>query len=312
VRAAKLKSSLTREEQSNPFLSFVSSVAKSSGEDRITISAGALAFHGFLSIIPALIAGVALARLVGLSSRDFDVLVKDLTILLPRSASQVLIGSLSSTSTKKADLVAVVVGVLIALWSSVEAMSALQVSVDAAFEVRAPRGAVARRIASIPLLVITIAFGSAAVALLVLGNEIERIVARHAPIIIHPVAFVIFDVGRVLGAMVAIAILISIIYGVSRRKGAGRPKLFSPGSILATVGWIVVSAGYSIYLSDSTGESRTYGSLAGVAILLLWLFVSSLMVLVGAEVDRAVETHPPFTKRWRSHSGHSFGSAADG
>ena len=255
----------------------------------MTTSAAGLAFHGFLAIVPAVIAGVGLARLAGLSPGGFAALVRDLTAVLPRSASSALVVALRSSGSTRADLIAVIAGATVALWSAVELMAALQQSIDVAFGLRRRHDFLSRRLVALPLLAITVVLGVAATGLLVFGAELETIVSNSLPPSFHHAVFVFGDLIRALGSLIAVVILLSLFYGVSRRESFRDWRLLSVGSILATAGWIASSVVYSIYLTHSAGESRTYGSLAGVAVLLLWLYITFAFVLLGAELDRLIE-----------------------
>ena len=68
--------------------------------------------------------------------------------------------------------------------------------------------------------------------------------------------------------------------------------MVTPGAVVAMVGWLIVSALFGVYTANFSSYSKTYGALASIVILLLWLWLSSLVVLVGAEVDGADETAP--------------------
>jgi membrane protein len=288
-RKAKLAFALM-EGQLSKFIQIGEDVAKATGRNRLTLAAAGLAFHGFLAIFPALIAAVGLARLVGLTSAQLTAVIHNLTILLPRSTATILVGALRSSGSRRADLIAVIVGIAVAAWSSIEAIAALQQALDVAFGVGRVHGFVLRRLRAIPLLGVTVVLGVIAVGLVVFGSGIERIVATQLPTPLHSALEIVGWVIRVFGAVAAITLLLSIYYGVAKGRSWKDWRVLSVGSLVATVGWIAVSFGYSIYLTHSTGESVTYGPLAGVAILLLWLYLSFVVILVGGEIDHVLES----------------------
>lgn len=270
---------------------------RSSARDRITTSAASLAFHWALAIFPAALAGVAIAHLVGISSSAMTTLIHDLSVVLPSSAVMVLAGALRSSSSRTASTVEVVSGLAVALWSAVEAMAALQVGLDIAFAVRRDRGFLARRLRALPLLGAMVVLGGAAFALVVLGHPIGELIHRSLPGVGS-----VFDLAWTVlawaGALLLVTLLLAVLYAFGPNRSRPLGRLVTPGSALATVGWVVASLAYSIYLRDFGHASRDYGALAGVAVLLLWLFLTAVLLLVGAELDRAWEgTRAPVAGR---------------
>lgn len=259
----------------------VGRVLRESARDRITTIAGSLAFHGFLALLPVVIATVGLLDMVGLSGRDLHLLVHDTRVLLPAQMSSILNHDLVQPPSRLTSVFGVAVGLAVALWSSIEAMAALQVSLDIAFEVRRDRGFLGRRLMALPLLGITIGLGGVASVLLVLGGPLAQLL----PGAVDPLLAVI----RYGGSFVLVTLLLSAVYAF----GPARAKLawdwVSPGGVVAAAGWVLSALGFSFYLNHFGHESRTYGALAGVAVTLLWLFLTGVVVLVGAEFNRELE-----------------------
>jgi membrane protein len=262
-----------------------------SARDRITTSAAGLAFHGFLAVATAVVAAVGIIGLVGLSPSVFARLIKDVGVLVPVQLADTVDQALQSPGAKTGGWVAAVVGSAGALWSSVEAMSALQVGLDVAYEVGRDTGFLRRRARALPLAAITVLLGGAAFALLVLGDPIRSLLP--ASFSAAQSAFsVLWDVVRWAGALVLIVALLTIYY----RLGPNRPSprhWLSGGALAAAVLWLAASAGFSFYLSRFGHESRTYGVFAGVAVLLLWLYLAGMAVLFGAELDRQLGARLP-------------------
>ncbi len=253
-------------------------------EDRVTTSAASLAFHGFLAIFPALVAAVGLVGLVGLSASELRSLVHGIDVLLPVQMSQTIDEALRNPTKGAGGGVEVVAGLAVTLWSGVEAMAALQVGLDVAFEVRSDRGFVRRRLVALPLLVLTVLLGGAASGLLVLGDPIRALLPSSVAL-----ARSTFDaawaVVRWAGAMALIILLLSVYYSFGPNRRKSRLRWVSPGAVVAALGWLGASAAFSFYLDHFGHESRTYGTFAGVAALLLWLYLTGLVVMLGAELD---------------------------
>jgi membrane protein len=264
--------------------------------DRVTTSAASLAFHGFLAIFPAILAAVALVGLVGLSASQLRSLVHGINVILPLQMSQVIDDALRNPTKGTGGSVEVVLGLAVALWSAVEAMAALQVGLDVAFEVSSDRGFVRRRLVALPLLAFTVVLGGAASGLLVLGDPIRALLPSSVALA-RSTSDAAWGVIRWAGAMALVIVLLSAYYsfGPNRKHGElhwRRLQWVSPGAVAAALGWLGASAAFSFYLNHFGHESRSYGAFAGVAALLLWLYLTGLVVMLGAELDCELARDP--------------------
>jgi membrane protein len=253
-------------------------------EDRVTTSAASLAFHWFLAIFPAIVAAVALVGLVGLTASQLRSLVHGVNVLLPLQMSQAIDQALRNPVKGAGGGAEVAIGLGVALWSAIEAMAALQVGLDVAFEVPSDRGFVRRRLVAVPLLVLTVLLGGAASGLLVLGDPIRALLPSSVDL-----ARSTFDAAwvaiRWAGALGLVVVLLSSYYSFGPNREKSRMRWVSPGAVAAAVGWLAASAAFSFYLNHFGHESRAYGAFAGVAVLLLWLYLTVLALMLGAELD---------------------------
>ena len=252
--------------------------------DRITSQAASLAFHLFLAIFPATIALVGLLHIVGLSPAALTNVIHDVNVILPSQAATVIDQALRQPVSSGTGSIELVVGTLVAIWGGIEAMASLQVGLDVAFEVGHDRGFVGRRIMAVPLLAVSVLLGGIGFTLVVLGVPVGHLLEGSVPVAGRLFA-VLWDGLRWLAALAVVMLLLSIYYNLGPARRPAGWLLLDPGSVLATVGWFATSASFSFYLDNFAHESKTYGSAAGVAVLLLWLFVSSTIVLLGAELN---------------------------
>jgi len=260
-------------------------------DDRVTTSAGSLAFHGFLALFPALLAAVGMVGLVGLSASELRSLVHGVDVVLPVQMSQAIDQALRNPVKGAGGGVEVGLSLAVALWSGIEAMAALQVGLDVAFEVPSDRSFVRRRLRGVPLLALTALIGGAASGLLVLGDPIRALLPSSVAL-----ARSTFDAAwvtlRWVGAVALVVVLLSAYYllgpnrkAVSPERRMRRLPRVTPGAVVAALAWLGASAAFSFYLDHFGHESRTYGAFAGVAVLLLWMYLTGLAVLLGAELD---------------------------
>jgi membrane protein len=134
---------------------------------------------------------------------------------------------------------------------------------------------------AVPLLVLTLVLGGGASTLLVLGDPIRSLLPAHFPLV-APAAGAAWAAVRWGGALVLIMLLLSAYYAVGPRRTHFRWQWITAGSVVATLGWLAASAAFSLYLNR-------FGAFADVAVLLLWLYLTGLAVLVGAEVNSEAE-----------------------
>ena len=259
-----------------------------SARDRITTSAASLAFHWFLAIFPAAVALIGVAGLVGLSPSQVRSVIHGASVILPIQMSNLLDQALRNPLGQQASLAAVIVGAVVALWSSIEAMASMQVGLDMAREMGAHRGFIGRRINAIPMLTAVVVFGAPASVLLVLGDPIRSLLPASVPLA-RPGFDVAWGVLRWAGALILVVLLVSALFVLSHGRKDRRWEWISPGSVVATAGWLVASAAFAFYLDHFGRESVTFGAFAGVAVLLLWLFLTATALLFGAELNRQLE-----------------------
>jgi membrane protein len=270
-------------------------------EDRITTISGSLAFHWFLAIFPAAVALIGLLGLIGLSPGTLHGILHGVAAIMPAQTSQILTDALRSQPDKGTSRLEIVLGFIVAVWSATEAMAALQIGLDVAYEVKKGRGFFGRRAMAVPLLLLTLALGASASSLLVLGDPIRSLLPAHFPLV-KPAADLAWGAIRWVGAMVLIMVLLSAYYAVGPRRQRFTWKWITAGSVVATIVWLAASAAFSEYLNRFGHETRSYGPFADVAVLLLWLYLTGLAVLIGAEinceVDRLVtnEAKTPLTR----------------
>ncbi|MGF1651970.1 MAG: YihY/virulence factor BrkB family protein [Actinomycetales bacterium] len=252
--------------------------------DKIGLLAGAVAYFGFLAIFPALIAAISIYGLV-YDADEAAEQVESFAGQLPDEAAAILEEQLTTIAggSSGALTLGVVTSILLALWAASGGMGAMIKAINIAYAEQDERSLVKGRVLALGLtlgaiVVVLVALVLIAVLPLVLGL-----------VDLGPVATLAIQAGRfaVLAGVVLVAL--ALLYRWAADRADPRWRWASPGAVAAAVGWLVVSALFSAYVTYFGSYSETYGSVAGAAILLLWLYYSAFVVLLGAEINAESE-----------------------
>jgi len=256
--------------------------AKEVKADQVPLLAAGVAFYVLLALFPAIIAGVSIYGLVADPQTVRDQINQLAQTLSPETAK--LIGQQVQQVTSSAGGalgLATVIGILTALWSASSGMKALITGVNLAYDEAEGRKFVKLRGLSI---LMTLA------AMVLLGVALALIVGFPAvpdswPTVLQWAAAILRFVLLAVLLMAGLAAL----YRYAPDRDKPKWSWSSPGSMAATVLWVLASVGFSIYVNAFGNYNKTYGALAGIIILMFWLYLTAFVVLVGAELNAEME-----------------------
>ena len=257
---------------------------RESSADNVPMLAGGVAFFAFLAVFPALIAALTLYGLLA-DPAQVAQQVQNIAAALPRSAQPLLTEQLTSVtqSSGGALTAGLAISLLAALWSASSGTGNLITAVNLAYDEKESRGFVKLRATALGL-----TLGGIVFVLLTLT------LVAVVPVALDNLGLGV--VGRVVAQVVRWVLLVgvvvvglAVVYRVAPDRASPRFRWVSAGALVATVLWIIGSVAFSLYVNFFGNYNKTYGALAGVIVLMLWLFLTTYIVLLGAEINAESE-----------------------
>jgi membrane protein len=253
--------------------------------------AAQLAYYFFLALFPALLFLIAL-----ISFLSFQDLTNTLTALLGRVAPPEVMSILTEQIAKIAenkDGGLLTLGMLGTIWSTSSGVTAIIDSLNQAYDIQESRPWWKVRLTALALTVGLAGFIIASTLLVLVGPTLAEKVAewfRLGPVFTWTWMVVQWPL---VFALVSMAIALMFYFAPDAEQEF---IWITPGSILAAVLWLVSSLAFRFYVTNFAAYNATYGTIGGVIVLLLWLYVSSLAILVGAELNAEIEHASPYGK----------------
>ena len=258
---------------------------KEAKKDAVPLLAAGVAFYAFLAMVPTLIALVMIYGLVTDDEAAVQQQIESFGSALPSEVETLLTEQMNSlvATSDRALGIGLIVALLLALWSASGGISNLITALNVAYDEEDERGFVKRRLLALGLTIGAIIFMVLAVALV-----------AALPVVLDALDLPgwlkgMVQAGRWLGLIVAVLVALAILYRLGPDRDAPKFRWVTVGAIVATVLWVIGSVGFSFYVDNFGSYGKTYGTLAGVVVLLLWLWLSSFAALLGAEVNAEME-----------------------
>lgn len=273
--------------------SFAKSTLKEVKEDDLSLLASAVAFRIFLSIFPTLIAAVAIFGLVTEPS-ELGRLLAEARAVMPGDAFTLLEASLTKLSESGTGGVAVA-GIAGGLWAASSAAAVLIKALNLAYDVSERRKLVKLRLVAFAITLALFVAVASLMLLLVLGRFLQGWLIPES---MKDQGFeYVITAARVLASVVVLIVLFAVIYWIGPDRDVPSFKWITPGAVLGVIGWLALSGAFALYTRVFGNYDATYGTLAGAVVTMLWIQLSMLMLLVGAEVNQIWELRLRVGKR---------------
>lgn len=272
-------------------------------EDHLLQWAAALTFFGVISLFPALLAMVSLLGLIGAPA--LEPLIDNVSALAPGAARDITLGALNSIE-RSADGsgVSFALAVAVALWSASAYVGAFIPAANVVWEVEEARPLwkklVIRMALTIVLLLLIVATALTVLLTGPIAAQLGNLVG------VGEAAVELWELAKWPFLALVMTFLLVILYWVSPNVRHPDWRWVMPGSVLAVTVAIVASAGFTVYVANFGQYNATYGSVGGVLVFLLWLWLTNIAILLGAEFNAEIEREWAMERGAAQHDGGPF------
>ena len=253
-------------------------------EDNLTDAAAALTYYAVLSIFPALLAMISIVGLVGNPQTIVKTLTDVVSSIGPASAVDTFKGPIEGlTKSSGTAGVMVIVGIAAALWTASGYVGAFMRASNVIYEVEEGRSFIKLRPLQMLVTLVLIVLLALVLVALVLTGPIASAVGSAVGL--GGTAVTVWNIAKWPVLFLVVVFMITLLYYASPNAKLGGLKSIAPGSALAIVVWLVASAGFAFYVANFGSYNKTYGALGGVIIFLVWLWLTNVAILLGAELN---------------------------
>jgi membrane protein len=254
--------------------------------DHLTDLAAALTYYGVLAIFPMLIVIVSVLGLLGKSVTQS--LINNLGAVAPGAARTILTNAINNIQSHQgAAGIAFIIGLVVALWSASGYIAAFMRASNVIWDVPEGRPIYKTLPIRLGVTVLTVVLLTVSAAAVVLTGSLASKVG--GVIGVGSTAVTIWDIAKWPVMLVIIAFILAILYYAGPNVRQPGVAWVSPGSVLAVVLWVVASALFAFYVSEFSSYNKTYGALASVIVFLVWLWITNVGILFGAELNAETE-----------------------
>jgi membrane protein len=255
-------------------------------EDNLTDWAAALTYYGVLAIFPALIVLVSILGLVGSSATQ--PLIDNLDTVAPGPAKEIFTNAIENLEgSQGAAGVLFVVGLVGALWSASGYVGAFMRASNAIYDMEEGRPVWKTLPVRVGLtLVLLVLLAVTTIAVVLTGGLAEKV---GDVVGLGDTGVTVWNIAKWPVLLLVVSFMFALLYWAAPNVKQPGFRWVSPGGIVAVVGWLIASAAFAFYVASFGSYNKTYGALGGVVVFLVWLWISNIMILLGAEFNAELE-----------------------
>jgi membrane protein len=268
------------------WLGVLKRTGKEFSDDNLTDWAAALTYYAILSIFPALIVLVSLLGLIGESATQ--PLIDNLGSVAPGPAREIFTSAIENLQgSQGASGVFFVVGLAAAIWSASGYIAAFMRASNSIYDM--PEGrpiwkTLPVRVGLTVLLMLLTALSAVAVTLSGgLAEEVGNLLG------LGDTAVLVWSIAKWPVLLLLVSFMFAVLYWAAPNVKQPGFRWITPGGVLAVLGWVIASLAFAFYVSNFGSYNETYGALAGPIVFLVWLWISNIMILLGAEFNAELE-----------------------
>lgn len=250
--------------------------------------AAALTYYAVLASAPAALALVSVLGLVGDPEQTANKVLDVVGSIVPEDANAVIepiIEQVTSGAGKAG--VALVVGLVVALWSASGYVGAFGRALNRIYDVDEGRPVWKLRPLLLGITLLTVVLAAVVMATLVLSGPVARAIGEA--IGLGDAAITVWNVAKWPVVVLLVIVIVAVLYHATPNVRRPRFRWIGVGAVVAILVWVLASAPFGFYVSNFGSYGSTYGTLAGIIVFLLWLWITNLALLFGAELDAALE-----------------------
>ena len=261
---------------------------KGFSRDNLTDWAAALTYYAVLSLFPAIIALISILGLVVDPATITRVITDVVSQLGPKSAVDTFKGPIDQIAGNRSGaLLGLIVGVAAALWTASGYVGAFMRASNAIYERDEGRPFWILRPLQILVTFVLVMMAALVVLSLIISGPVAS--AIGSAVGLGDTAVTVWNIAKWPVMLVVVIVMLAILYWPSPNAKYHGFRWVSPGAVLAVVVWIVASVAFAFYVANFGSYNKTYGTLGGVIVFLVWMWITNLAVLLGAEVNAEVE-----------------------
>jgi membrane protein len=257
-------------------------------DDQLTHHAAALTYYALMSLFPALLLAVSILGLVGQYPATYDAIFGYLSGVAPSSVLAPLGTSLrGGLQAKGTAATTLAFGVVVTLYGTTGALEAARRALNVVFEAEGGRSFLRRKAIDVASTVVLMSLGLISLVLVFVGGRFAEDLLGFVGL--GPTVARIWDIARWPAAVAIVMFVFSFIYYVTPDVEQRSFRWVTPGAVVGVLLWILASAGFSAYVSRIANVGAVYGAFTGAILLIIWLWLSNMALLVGAELNAEIE-----------------------